>query len=170
MFSKPARLLHVSPKYAIARRLANISHIDFVGVDLEGRPYAPHQVDIAEIPFDSESFDALICIHVLEHVENDRQAIAELFRVLKPGGWALISVPIDFENSTYEDPSIVSPEDRKQHFGEEQHYRIYGSDFENRLQDAGFQTRLSRGVEIPDATKRKYGLLENENVFYCTKT
>jgi SAM-dependent methyltransferase len=169
LFEEPIRLLHVSPKYALARRLTKEPQIDFVGIDLEGRPYAPHRVDIAEIPFDSESFDAIICIHVLEHVEEDRKAIAELHRVLKPGGWALISVPIDFDNITYEDASIVSPEERKKHFGEEQHFRIYGCDFVNRLEAAGFKVRLDRGVDVPVEARDTYGLLDDENVFYCTK-
>ena len=169
LFSDNIRLLHVSPKYALSRRLTKMPSIDFVGVDLEGRPHAPYKVDISEIPFAAEFFDAIICIHVLEHVENDRQAIGELYRVLKPGGWAMISVPIDFDNATYEDPSIVSPEERKKHFGEEQHYRLYGNDFVDRLQACGFEVQLDRGAELSQDLKQKYGLLDDENVFYCTK-
>ena len=144
-------------------------HIEFVGVDIEGRPHAPHRVDITKIPFESETHDAIICIHVLEHVEDDQRAINELYRVLKPGGWALITVPIDFSRPTYEDPAVVTPEDRKKHFGEEQHYRIYGNDFVDRLTDSGFSVRLDRGEDLPTDVKNKYGLLDNENVFYCTK-
>jgi predicted SAM-dependent methyltransferase len=169
LFSDPIRLLHVSPKYALSRRLTKMRDIEFVGVDLEGRPHAPHRVDISQIPFESESYDAIICIHVLEHVEDDRQAIGELYRVLKPGGWALISVPIDFDRETYEDPAIVTPEERKKHFGEEQHVRIYGFDFPDRLAAAGFEVQLDRGSDLPSEIKQKYGLLDNENVFYCTK-
>jgi len=169
LFSTPIRLLHVSPKYALSRRLTKLPAIDFVGVDLEGRPHAPHKVDITEIPFESASFDAIICIHVLEHVEDDRKAIAELYRVLRPGGWALISVPIDFSRKTYEDPTIVAPEDRKKHFGEEQHVRWYGFDFIDRLQSEGFEVQLDRGVDVPASSKEKHGLLDDENVFYCTK-
>ncbi len=169
LFRDPIRLLHVSPKYAIARRLSKLPNIDFVGVDLDGRPLAPHKVDITQIPFESESFDAIICIHVMEHVENDRQALEELYRVLKPGGWALLSVPIDLSQPTYEDPEIVSPADRKTHFGEEQHVRMYGNDFGDRLKAAGFQVRLDLAVDLPAATKQKYGLLDDENVFHCTK-
>lgn len=169
LFRDSIRLLHVSPKYALARRLVKMRNVDFVGVDLDGRPHAQHPVDISEIPFESDSFDAIICIHVLEHVDKDRKAIAELFRVLKPGGWALISAPVDFDRLTYEDPTIVSPDERKKHFGEEQHVRIYGNDFADRLREPGFRVRIDRGVEIPSAQRNKFGLLDNENVFYCTK-
>ncbi len=125
---------------------------------------------IKEMMFESNSFDAIICIHVLEHVDDDKSAIGELYRVLKPGGWALISVPIDFRRDTYEDPSIVSPEDRQKHFGEPQHVRFYGRDFGDRLRAAGFEVRLDRGADVPAETKKQYGLMDDENVFYCTKT
>jgi len=170
LFSEQLHLLHVSPKYALSRCLVNMPHIEYVGVDLETRPHVSVRVDISEIPFESESYDAIICIHVLEHVENDRKAIKELFRVLKPGGWSLISVPIDFSRQTYEDPSIVAPEERKKHFGEEQHVRVYGFDFVDRLKEVGFIVQLDRGADLPLDIKEKYGLLDDENVFYCTKT
>ncbi len=163
-------LLHVSPKYALSRRLVKMPNIHFVGIDLEKRTHVAYQIDITKIPFESESFDAIICIHVLEHVENDRKAIGELFRVLKKGGWALFTVPIDFGRATYENPSIVSPEERKKHFGEEQHVRVYGLDFTERLKACGFEVHLDRGEDVAVENKEKYGLLDDENVFYCTKT
>jgi predicted SAM-dependent methyltransferase len=126
-------------------------------------------MDITEIPFHSESYDAIICIHVLEHIEKDRRAIKELFRVLRPGGWALISVPIRLDQRTFEDPAIVTPEDRKRHFGEEEHVRFYGIDFSQRLEEAGFQVQLDRGQDLDPKTREKYGLLDDENVFYCKK-
>jgi SAM-dependent methyltransferase len=169
LFVDPVRLLHVSPKYALSRRLANRANIQFVGVDIVEGPHITHQVDITEIPFEAESFDAIICIHVLEHIENDRKAIAELSRALKPGGWALLTVPIDLESETYENPQIVSPEERKKHFGEEQHVRIYGFDFTKRLKSCGFDVLLERGDNLPVETMEKYGLLDDENIFYCTK-
>ena len=169
LFSDRLRLLHVSPKYALSRRLKRMPGIEFVGVDLEGRPNVSHKVDITDIPFEENSFEAIICIHVLEHIEDDRKAIKELVRVLKPGGWALISVPIDFSRKTYEDSLIVSPEDRKHHFGEEQHVRVYGHDFIDRLKEVGFVVQLDRGVDIPLDAREKYGLLEDENVWYCAK-
>ena len=170
LFSDRLRLLHVSPKYSLSRRLTKIPGIEFVGVDLDGRPHVSHKIDITEIPFESKSYDAIICIHVLEHIEEDRKAIRELFRVLKPGGWALISVPIDFRQKTYEDTSIVSPEVRKQLFGEEQHVRVYGYDFIDRLKEAGFDVQLDRAADLPLDDREKYGLLDNENVWYCTKS
>jgi predicted SAM-dependent methyltransferase len=169
LFSSDILLLHISPKYSLSRRFVRMPNIDYIGVDLEGRPNASIKVDISGIPVKSETFDALICIHVLEHVENDLVAISEMFRVLRPGGWAFITVPIRLNQKTYEDPSINTPEDRLHHFGEEQHVRFYGCDFSNRLQSAGFNVRLDPAENVNQATTKKFGLLADENVFFCIK-
>lgn len=169
LFSEDTRLLHVSPKYSLSRRFVTMPNITYVGVDLHDRPNTSIKVDISAIPFQSETFDALLCIHVIEHVEDDLSAISELYRVLKPGGWAVISVPIRLDQMTYEDPTIMAPEDRLRHFGEEQHVRIYGYDFLERLLTAGFDVQLNLAQDVDRATSEKYGLLADENVFYCTK-
>ena len=78
-------------------------------------------------------------------------------------------MPIDLENPTYENPQIVSPEERKKHFGEEEHVRIYGFDFPDRLKSCGFDVLWDRGDSLPVETMEKYGLLDDENIFYCTK-
>ena len=169
LFSERICLLHVSPKYALSRRFANMPNIQYVGVDIEKRPYVSQLVNITNIPFESNLYDAIICIHVLEHIEQDRKAIRELYRVLKPGGWALITVPINLSRPTYEDPAVVTPDERRKHFGEAQHVRIYGSDFNGRLKEGGFEVHLDRGENIALDKKAKYGLLDDENVFYCTK-
>lgn len=170
LFQAPTRLLHVSPKYALARRFTKMANIEFTGIDLEGRPFAEHPIDVCDLPFESSKFDAIICIHVLEHVMDDRTAINELHRVLKQGGWALITVPIDLQQKTHEDPSIQTPQERKIHFGEEQHWRIYGNDFIDRLTSAGFEVALNRAENIPRSIQNKFGILENEHVFLCKKT
>ena len=77
-----------------------MSHIKFIGVDLEGRRNVSVKADITEIPFESESIDAIICIHVLEHVQNDRKAIKEFLHILKPGSWVVVSVPIRLNQKT----------------------------------------------------------------------
>ncbi|MDH3224487.1 MAG: methyltransferase domain-containing protein [Gemmatimonadota bacterium] len=169
LFTDPIRLLHVSPKYALARRLVRVQSIDFVSVDIAHRPYVTHRADVTDLPFDTCSFDAVICIHVLEHIPDDRKALKELHRVLKPGGWAVITVPIDFSRPTHEDPAIVSPEERRRLFGEEQHVRAYGCDFAHRLSQAGFQVSVHAGADLGQETKDRYGLLDDENVFYCIR-
>jgi len=170
LFTSDIRLLHVSPKYALSRRFVRMPSLKYVGADLEGRPNVCVKMDLVSIPFETESFDAVICIHVLEHVNDDRQAIREMHRVLKPGGWAFISVPIRLDEKTFEDPAIRDPVERRRAFGEEQHVRYYGYDLTERLEQSGFQVQLDLGNKLDQQTRNKYGLREDENIFYCTKT
>jgi hypothetical protein len=108
----------------------------------------------------------VIAVHVLEHIVDDRKAISELFRVLHPGGWALICVPL-FGELTYEDPLIVSPRDREIAFLQWDHVRKYGTDVSDRLRDAGFAVTELRADERFDVTR--YGLFGFEIVHLCRR-
>lgn len=114
--------------------------------------------------------DAVICVHVLEHIRDDRAAIGEIYRLLQPGGWALISVPIRLDGPTYEDPSIVSPAAREAAFGETNHVRLYGLDLVDRLEDAGFDVSVDLASAVSETTRQRYGFLDDENIFMCRKT
>ena len=170
LFTEQLRLLHVSPQYSLSRRLIDMPTLDYVSVDIEDRANISLKMDITATSFESSMFDAAICIHVLEHIQEDLLAMKELYRVLKPGGWAIISVPIRLHQKTYEDPSIITPEARERAFGEKGHMRFYGYDLKERLEACGFQVQLDLGTNIDDRIMKKYGLLNDENIFYCTKT
>ncbi len=105
----------------------------------------------------------MICNHVLEHIPDDRQAMKEMFRALKSGGTGVITVPIDEQiASTYEDFSITSPKDRKQHFGQWDHVRFYGLDIESRLEEVGFEVEMCRyGATFSKEDYAKYGLCDD---------
>lgn len=170
LFRDELRLLHVSPKYSLLRRLKRMENLQYTAVDLYARPHMDVQMNLAAVPFRSDTFDALICIHVLEHVKDDRHAIQELYRMVKPGGWAFISVPIRFDQPTYEDPTITTAEGRRQAFGERSHYRVYGHDLAERLQSCGFEIQVYLGEDIDPQKMAKYGLLDDETVFLCKRT
>lgn len=146
-----------------------MANIDYVGVDLNDRPNIGTVADLTATPYASDTFDAIICIHVLEEIEQDRKAIGELFRVLKSGGWAFITVPVRLDRETFEDSTIVDPKERERAFGEKAHVRIYGYDLMERLEEGGFRVQLDLGGEIEYETREKYGLREDENIFFCTK-
>ncbi len=117
-----------------------------------------------DLPFENESFDIVFCNHVLEHIEDDRKAMSELYRVMKKGGWGIFQVPM--KNSlekSYEDFSIKDPKERQKHFGQYDHVRWYGMDYFERLKNAGFQTDInfySRTFSVED--RKRFGLIENE--------
>ena len=99
------------------------------------------KADICDLPFENNSYDLVLCNHVLEHVSNDKLAIRELFRVLKKGGVLIAQVPLDLNRKiTFEDPSIIDKAERKKVFGQYDHVRIYGKDYFDLLDSAGFES------------------------------
>ena len=146
-----------------------MNNLVYVGVDIHDYPNVAVKMDLAAAPIRAETFDAIICIHILEHIEHDRQALRELHRILKPGGWAAVSVPIRWEKKTYEDPKVVSGAEREREFGETAHVRYYGYDFVERLEECGFQVEPDLGKNIDQQTRDKYGLRDDEDIFLCRK-
>lgn len=160
-------LLHFAPEKSIADFLKTYKNIDYLSADLDTARAMVKQ-DITNISLEDNSFDYIICSHVLEHVIDDRKGMQELFRVLKPGGSALIEVPVDkSRQSTYEDFSITAPEERLKAFNQDDHVRIYGLDYKNRLQAAGFKVKI---VAFKNKNLiSKYGLISGENLYICQK-
>ena len=119
--------------------------------------------------FPENTFDVIYCSHVLEHVPDDRRALRELFRVCKPGGWALLQVPVS-PGKTFEDPKILSQADRLRVFGQEDHCRCCGPDYADRMQEAGFRTRVFISTEVlPQESLDRYGIDLCRLEFYCEK-
>lgn len=159
LLSRSHSLLHVAPEPELQHRLRGQPRLDYVSLDLAS-PYAEVRGDLHALPFATEHFDAVICSHVLEHVEDDRRALAEIARVLAPDGCALLLVPVDGDRATtYEDPEIVDPEARRRAFGQDDHVRSYGVDFPARVRAAGLEVEADRWLTgLPPATVRRYGL------------
>jgi len=128
------RVLHVAPESALARVFSKGT--DYLSVDLDGSQ-AMQAMDVTDLDLADESIDIVVCNHVLEHVPDDRRAMREFYRVMKPGGWGSIQVPMAGD-VTQEDLAITDPEERRRLYGQEDHVRQYGHDFPHRLQEAGF--------------------------------
>jgi predicted SAM-dependent methyltransferase len=166
------RVLHFAPERIFEKWLASQPNLDYVSADLE-RPRAMVKADITDLPFPDDSFDVILCSHVLEHVVEDRAAMRELYRVLRPGGWALVLVPIDFGRSeTFEDAAVVAPAERERLFGQADHVRVYGRDFRARLEEAGFTVRVDDyRRELGEASARRYGLRPRKpDLHLCSKS
>jgi hypothetical protein len=171
LFAGSKRLLEIAPWWSLSRLFQKIPSLEFFSVDLKKTgPHVTTIGDVVRLPFANASFDVVICIHVLEHVIDDKQAIDELFRVLKPGAWALISVPLLLDRPTREDPSITDPNDRQRLFGEPTHIRFYGTDLADRLKSAGFEVTLDLAERIPLDKRHLFALRDDENIFYCQKS
>jgi len=140
------RVLHFAPEPGIERNLRP-RQAGYVTSDIEGA--VDVQADIVRLPFADEEFDAVLISHVLEHVPDDRAALREVRRILRPGGRAIMQHPLrrDLE-TTIEDPSVTQPLERLRLFGQEDHVRLYSEkDFVARVEEAGFRTRVMRTRE-----------------------
>ncbi|KAI9132388.1 methyltransferase domain-containing protein [Acaryochloris sp. CCMEE 5410] len=138
------KLLHVAPEPCIASALKQ--QYDYLSVDMDPAK-AMQQMDICQIPFPDATFDAIVCNHVLEHIPTDMKALQELYRVLKSSGWASIQVPMVGEH-TQEDLSITDPQLRTKLYGQPDHVRQYGRDFQQRLESTGFQVTIIAKSEL----------------------
>jgi SAM-dependent methyltransferase len=169
LFSRSISILHWAPEYALQRSLSALPNAAYVSADLEGDEAMQH-MDITDVPFKDDSFDLIICVHVLEHVLDDRRAMREMARVLRPGGSAMILVPIVLEQPTLEDPAIATPEERKRHYWQEDHVRLYGGDFRDRLTEEGFEVTVDTWIRTLDQPALdRHGLFPLEDIYVCAK-
>ena len=134
------KVLHVAPEGCLRQQLSNCGHVEYLTAALS-RQDVDLNLDLTCLELPDCSLDVLIAIHVLEHIPDDGSAIREIFRVLRGGGWAGLMVPI-LGTTTHEDPGITSDEDRIKYFGQANHVRAYGMDFQERLQGAGFDVTV----------------------------
>ncbi len=165
-FTASIRVLHIAPEQCFYGRLKGLTNITYITGDLES-PLAEFHFDLHEIPFKDNDFDVIICNHVLEHVADDRKCMRELYRVLRPGGWAIMQVPIDYSSAeTLEDPSITTPEEREQYYWQKDHMRLFGMDYADRLSDAGFKVTAKNFVGSLEIEKQELYRLQKEEIIY----
>lgn len=169
LFSEPLDLLEISPNYCFSRRWVKMPNLRFVGAGLIGGPHISVRMDLTAAPIGSGTFDGIICVHVLEEILDDRAAMKELFRMLKPGGWALVSVPTRMDKETYEDAAITTRGARRRAFGEEAHVRVYGHDLIERLESCGFEVEVDLARDIDRRIRARHGLRDDENIFLCRR-
>jgi predicted SAM-dependent methyltransferase len=162
-------MLHVAPEQCFAKHFKKALGNGYITADLES-PNVSLKMDITDIQFKDGVFDAIYCSHVLEHVSNDRKAMQEFHRVLKPGGWAILLVPIIAE-TTFEDPSVTDPKERLRLFGQEDHVRRYGPDYLDRLKEAGFSVQVVKPTDFLTADEiNLMGITPAAgDIYFCTK-
>jgi SAM-dependent methyltransferase len=158
------RILHFAPERALRRALRDNPAYETADIRQHG---VTHEVDMTRLPMADESYDVVIANHVLEHIDDDRRAMRELFRVLRTDGVALLTVPINpTRETTYEDPTITDPAERQAHFNAPDHRRFYGLDFAERLGHAGFSVETFRMTPADEVT---FGLLPMEWLYVATR-
>jgi len=170
IFTKKIRLLHFAPEPAFHKIFKNCNNISYDTIDLNS-PLAEIKADICDLPIENDTYDYILCNHVLEHIDDDIKAMSELYRVLKKGGIGIFQIPIDVERkNTFEDPSITSPKQRNKIFGQYDHVRIYGMDYFDRLKSVGFSVnQIYYGEKLSEEEIFKYCLSKNEIIPVCKK-
>ena len=170
LFTQPQKLLHFAPEQAFLKRFRKLKHLDYTTTDLNS-PIADVKADICNLPFDDNSFNFIICNHVLEHIPDDMKAMKELYRVLAPGGTAILQVPYDRDrNTTFEDDSITDPKERARIFGQYDHVRVYGMDYFEKLKATGFIVEaLDYTSSFTEEQIDRYRLAKGELLPVCKK-
>lgn len=141
LLTRSQSLLHVAPEQCFYNRFRESEHITYTTTDLLS-PLADVKADICNLPFPDNSYDFILCNHVLEHIPDDFKAMQELYRVLKPGGMAILQIPLENDRAlTFEDNTITDRDERARIFGQYDHVRVYGMDYFKRLEQVGFKVK-----------------------------
>jgi SAM-dependent methyltransferase len=171
------KLLHFAPEGFFYEAFNSSDSIEYVPCDLYpdifdfDKKGIINKVDITQVPYEDNSFDYILCNHVLEHIPDDNKAISELYRVMKKDGLGIFQVPIDYNlDTTYEDFSITSKKGRTKAFGQKDHVRWYGKDYKSKLEKIGF--RVIEDDYVNNFTLEeiyKLGFSSGELLYCCTK-
>ena len=163
-------VLHFAPEQAFYKRFRNQKNIVYTTTDLFS-PLADVKADICSLPFENNQYDVILCNHVLEHIPDDTKAMQELFRVLKPGGMAILQIPQDLNREqTFADDTITDQKERAKLFGQYDHVRVYGRDYFDKLRSIGFRVvEEDYTHKIAPQLVEKYCLAKGEVIPVCFK-
>ncbi|WP_372919935.1 class I SAM-dependent methyltransferase [Salegentibacter sp.] len=169
-FNRNLKVLHFAPEQAFYKRFRNLNNLDYTTTDLNS-PLADVKADICNLPFLDNEFDFILCNHVLEHIPDDTKAMQEIYRILKPGGTAILQIPQDLDREkTFEDDSITDKTEREKIFGQYDHVRIYGRDYFDKLSSIGFKVKeVDYTRELSSEEINKYRLAKGEIIPVCKK-
>ncbi len=163
-------VLHVAPEQVFYSKFKQFNHWEYTTTDLHS-PLADVKADICALPFADNSYDLILCNHVLEHIPDDEAAMKELYRVLKKGGTLIAQVPLN-ENAeeTFEDDSIIDPKERTRIFGQYDHVRVYGNDYYKRLNKFGFKAKaIDFLTELSKKEQEQFALPKQEKIPIAVK-
>tara|TARA_R110002050_G_scaffold104052_5_gene213272 strand:- start:38411 stop:39244 length:834 start_codon:yes stop_codon:yes gene_type:complete len=168
--SAALQVLHFAPEQCFLKRFRKLKNIDYTTTDLLS-PIADVKADICNLPFKDNSYDVILCNHVLEHIPDDTKAMQELYRVLKPGGMGIFQIPQDLSREiTFEDDSITDKKERATIFGQYDHVRVYGRDYFNKLRGIGFKVEeVDYTATLSAEAIEKYCLAKGEIIPVCFK-
>lgn len=166
-------MLHVAPEHAFFDLFKKSKNIDYHPVDIFPHlyPKGTAYLNILDNTVADNTYDVIICNHVFQYIEDDRKAMSEIYRMMKPGGWAIVQVPLNKTlGKTFEDSSIVDPNERERLFGLKEHYRFYSLDYKDRLESVGFEVNvIDYTGKFTDEENRRFGFYKGDDVYMAVK-
>jgi len=173
IYTDQLKVLHIAPEDIFFHHFKKQKNIDYYPVDIYPHlyPKGTNYFDLLNPAADAGMYDVIICNHVFQYIEDDKKAMENIYKLMKPGGWGIMQVPINGQTAvTYEDPSITDPMERLKAFGLKEHVRYYGLDYADRLRNIGFNVTVDDyTAEFSDEENYKYGFWKGDAVYYCTK-
>ncbi|OBR63539.1 hypothetical protein A7K91_06180 [Paenibacillus oryzae] len=168
IFDDTSNILHFAPESKLIEEFRKRGE-NYITADLmKGR--ADVVADITNLQFKDNQFDWIICNHVMEHIENEGRALLEIKRCLKPGGSLIITVPICWEEDTYENKDIITKNEKTLYYGQSDHERLYGRDIEARFEKYGFDVKGYKNTDILNEKEiEENGFIVGDSVFICAK-
>lgn len=169
-FTAKNKVLHFAPEQCFLKRFRKLNHLDYTTTDLLS-PIADVKADICNLPFEDNSYDIILCNHVLEHIPDDTKAMQELYRVMRPGGYGIFQIPQDLNRAeTFEDDTITDKAERAKIFGQYDHVRVYGRDYFDKLRSIGFKVEeVDYTANLSEDDITKYCLAKGEIIPVVTK-
>lgn len=164
------KILHIAPERAIEKKLQKNNSIEYLSADLNPN-LAMVKMDITNIQYNDDSFDLILCSHVISVVKQDKKALTEFLRVLKKDGVLILQEHIYTQyKETFEVFSADSDAERYKLYGAPYLQRCYGHDFENRLKDLGFKVKVINPAEnLSPSEIHKFGFQNSGLLFICNK-
>tara|TARA_R110002111_G_scaffold18_3_gene157 strand:+ start:17076 stop:17774 length:699 start_codon:yes stop_codon:yes gene_type:complete len=162
-FTAEKSVLHFAPEQCFLKRFRKLKNLKYTTTDLLS-PIADVKADICDLPFEDNSYDIILCNHVLEHIPDDTKAMQELYRVMKPDGYGIFQIPQELDRAvTFEDDSITDRDERAKIFGQYDHVRVYGRDYFDKLRSIGFKVEeVDYTSKLSNETVDKYRLAKGE--------
>ena len=169
-FTEKLKVLHFAPEQCFLKRFRALENLNYTTTDLLS-PIADVKADICNLPFEDNSYDVILCNHVLEHIPNDTKAMQELFRVMKPNGYGIFQIPQDLNRAaTFEDDTITDKKERAKIFGQYDHVRVYGRDYFDKLRSIGFKVQeIDYTSAFSKEDIKRYSLAEGEIIPFVRK-
>jgi SAM-dependent methyltransferase len=169
------KMLHIAPEPGLYRFFSSFEDVDYIPAAKyhEGIYYPSEMtlVDLTDMHYSDSEFDIIIANHVLEHIPKDKLALSEIYRTLRKGGIAILQVPYSNNTDfTYENTNLKTVKQREDNYGQFDHVRLYGKDYPELLESAGFKVKCIKQEDLDSVLVGRLRLFPEEILFTAEKT